>query len=133
MGVGWGGVGCVCVEGREERGGEAAHSDHTIHCVNLPSSRTNTAWSCKKKQASALSVTIAHLWAESYRQLRSWSVFTISRCILPLRYGNCCHDPFIVRSAPASLSLTGFTQLAHPSRSSRSTLTTVCFCSLVFP
>ena len=41
---------------------------------------------------------------------------------------NCCHDPFIVRNAQTCPPFTGFTQLAHPSRCSRSTLTTVCFC-----
>ena len=42
---------------------------------------------------------------------------------------NCCHDPFIVRSAQTCPPFTGFTQLAHPSRCSRSALTTVCFCA----
>ena len=42
---------------------------------------------------------------------------------------NCCHDPFIVRKAQTRAPFTGFTQLAHPSRCSRSTLTTVCFCA----
>ena len=44
---------------------------------------------------------------------------------------NCCHDPFIVRSAQTCPPFTGFTQLAHPSRCPRSTLTTVCFCAHV--
>ena len=44
----------------------------------------------------------------------------------------CCHDPFIVRSAQTRPPPTGFTQLAHPSRCSRSTLPTVWFCSLIF-
>ena len=42
---------------------------------------------------------------------------------------NCCHDPFIVREAQTCPPFTGFTQQAHPSRCSRSTLTTVCFCA----
>ena len=37
-----------------------------------------------------------------------------------------------MRSAQTCPPFTGFTQLAHPSRCSRSTLTTVCFCALVF-
>ena len=41
---------------------------------------------------------------------------------------NCCHDPFIVRSAQNRPPFTGFTQSAHPYRCSRSTMTTVCFC-----
>ena len=61
----------------------------------------------------------------------SVSVHKISRCILPLLH--CCHDPFIVTSALSRPPFTGFTQLAHPSRSSRSTLTTVCFCVLDLP
>ena len=44
---------------------------------------------------------------------------------------DCCHDPFTVRSAQTCPPFTGFTQLAHPSRCSRSTLTTVCFCARV--
>ena len=46
---------------------------------------------------------------------------------------NCCHAPFIVRSAQTCPPSIGFTQLAHPSRCSRSTLTTVCFSVLVSP
>ena len=46
---------------------------------------------------------------------------------------NCCHYPFIVRSAQTRPPFTGFTQLAHPSRCSRSTLTTVCFCARASP
>ena len=42
---------------------------------------------------------------------------------------NCCRGPFIVRSAQTCPPFTGFTQLAHPSRCSRSTLTAVCFCA----
>ena len=54
------------------------------------------------------------------------------RCISPLLLlcnCYCCHDPFIVRSAQTCPPSTGFTQLTHPSRCSRSTLTTVCFCA----
>ena len=42
-------------------------------------------------------------------------------------FAHCCHDPIIVRpqSCPPFL---GFTQFVHPSRCSRSSLTTVCFC-----
>ena len=42
--------------------------------------------------------------------------------------GNCCHDPFIVRSVQTCPPFTGFTQFLHPSRCSRSTLINVCFC-----
>ena len=45
---------------------------------------------------------------------------------------NCCHDPFIVRSTRTCPPFTGFTQFARPSRCSRSTLTTVCVCALLF-
>ena len=38
---------------------------------------------------------------------------------------------FIVRSAQTCPPFTGFTQLAHPSRCSRSALTTFCFCARV--
>ena len=70
---------------------------------------------------------------------RSVSVHKISRCILPLLCShccascNCCHDPLIVKSAQTRPPFTGFSQLAHPSRCSRSTLTAVCFCASVSP
>ena len=44
---------------------------------------------------------------------------------------NCCHDPFIARSAQTRPQFIGFIQLAHPSRCSRSTLAIVCFCARV--
>ena len=86
----------------------------------------------------------AFMGSKSYRQPQSWrrSLFKISRCIchcvapcscfVPCNCC-CCHDPFIVRSAQTCPPFTGFTQLVHPSRCSRSTLTTVCFCALVLP
>ena len=88
---------------------------------------------------SALSV-IAHPWA--LKVLAKWggqSVFTKFRvaschCVAPcpcFASFNCCHDPFIVRSAQTRPPFTGFTQLAHPSRCSRSTLTTEGFCARV--
>ena len=44
-------------------------------------------------------------------------------------FANCCHGPFIVRSASNFSTFPSvFTQFVHPSRCSRSTLTTVCFC-----
>ena len=55
---------------------------------------------------------------------RSWALFC--HCSASC---HCCHDPFIVRSAQTCPPLTGFSQPAHPSRCSRSTLTTVCFCA----
>ena len=63
----------------------------------------------------------------------SISVHKISRCKLPLPC-SCpllcllLHGPFIVRSAQTRPPFTGFTQLPHPSRCSRSTSTNVCFC-----
>ena len=74
-----------------------------------------------EKQASALSVIIAHSWAP--KAIASHLAFALlCNCY-------CCHDPFIVRSTRTCPPFTGFTQLAHPSRCSRSTLTTVCFCA----
>ena len=95
----------------------------------------------KKKQASALSVIIAHSWAlKSYRQLlelaRSQHFalhFAIALHIALALLCICCHDPFTVRSTQTCPPFTGFTQLAHPSRCSRSTLTPVCFCVLDLP
>ena len=74
--------------------------------------------------------------SKSYRQVGRQSVFKFSRCILPLRcpcFASChvCHDPITVRRAQTYPLFTGFTQLARPSRCSRSTLATVCFCSSV--
>ena len=67
------------------------------------------------------------------RQVRHQSVFTKFRAAYGHCFASChcCHDPFIVRSAQTRPPFTGFTQLAHPSRCSRSTLTTVCFCARV--
>ena len=92
------------------------------------------------KKASALSLSSSRIYGlyKLSPSLASVSVQKFSRCILPLLLPspcfascNCCHDPFIVRSAQPCPPFTGFTQLAHPSRCSRSTLTTVCFCALV--
>ena len=72
--------------------------------------------------------------SKSYRQLWSQPVHKFSRSFaialhLALAvHCNCCHDPFIVGSAHTCPPFTGFTELAHPSRCLRSTLTTVCFC-----
>ena len=85
-----------------------------------------------------LSVIIAH---SGHRKLspklasiavQNFEVRLPLRCISPLLLlckCYCCHDPFIVRSAQTCPPSTGFTQLTHPSRCSRSTLTTVCFCA----
>ena len=62
----------------------------------------------------------------------SSSLHEISHCLLLLLcscFAHCCHDPFIVRSTQTGPPFLGFTQIAHPSRCSRSTLTTVCFSS----
>ena len=70
---------------------------------------------------------------ESSSRVRRQSVFTNFRVAYCYSFAscNCCHDPFIVRSAQTRPPFTGFTQLAQPSRCSRSTLTTVCFCARV--
>ena len=92
-----------------------------------------------EKQASALSVIIAHSWAlkviASFKLgVSQFTKFRVAfcRCCAPcpcFASCTCCHDPFIVRSAQTCPPFTGFTQLAHPSRCSRSTLTTVYFCT----
>ena len=92
------------------------------------------------EKASALSVIIAHLWALEVIANFGISQFTKFRvafchCFAPcpcFASCNCCHDPLIVRSAQTCPPFTGFTQLAHSSRCSRSMPTTVCFCALVF-
>ena len=95
------------------------------------------------EKAFALSVIIAHSWAP---KVIANSRLGVSRCSQNFRAAschcfaprpcfascNCCHDPSIVRSAQICPPFTGFIQLAHPSRCSRSTLTTVSFCALVF-
>ena len=93
-------------------------------------------------RVSALSV-IARSWAlfKSSRHVRRQSVFTKFRsaywhCFAPCHCFascHCCHDPFIVRSAQTRPRFADFTQPAHPSRCSRSTLTIVCFCATNFP
>ena len=69
------------------------------------------------EKASALSVIILHLWGlyKLLQSLASVSVHKIPRFILPLLLllCNCCHDPFIVRSAQTRPLFTGFTQLAR--------------------
>ena len=76
--------------------------------------------------------------SKSYRQVgRSVSVQKISRCILPLRMHFCLAlllaIAVMIRSSRScsKTPFTGFTQLAHPSRCSRSTLATVYFCARV--
>ena len=89
-------------------------------------------------KASALSVILARHWAlKVVRQVRrSVNLHEISHCLLHLLcscfahcpcFAHCCHDPFIVRSTQTCPPFTGFTKLAHPSRCSRSTLTTLNF------
>ena len=85
------------------------------------------------EKASALSVIIAHLWAlkvtaSSKVGVRYFTKFRVAFC-----HCHCCHDPFIVRSAQNCPPITDFNQLVHPSRCSRSTLTTVCFCARASP
>ena len=78
-----------------------------------------------------LSVIIAHLWAlkvigNSKLGVSQSTKFCVASC-------NCCHDPFIVRSAQTCPPFAGVTQLAHPSRCSRSTLATVCLSAHASP
>ena len=94
------------------------------------------------EKASAFPVILARLWALDWalkvvRQIgRSVSIHEMSHCLLLLLcslllrcpcFAHCCHDPFSVRSALNSSTFFGFTQSVHPSRCSRSALTTVCF------
>ena len=48
-------------------------------------------------------------------------------------FAHCCHDPLIVRSAPSLSTVPWFHSACVPSRCSRSTLTTVCFCLFSVP
>ena len=108
----------------------------TVSCPNNSMHRGVSNHSLVLK-VSALSVIHAHLWA--LKVIASFklgvSQFTKFRaafchCFAPcpcFASCNCCHDPFIVSSAQTCPPFTGFTQLAHPSPCSRSTLTTVCF------
>ena len=90
-------------------------------------------------KASAISLCHPRHWALKVirQELRSVSLHEISHCLLLLlcrssaycpSFTHCCHDPFIVRSTQTCPPFHGFIQLAHPSRCSRSTLTTVSFC-----
>ena len=92
-----------------------------------------------------LSVIIAHVWtlkviansevgASQFTKYRAAFCHCFAPCLCFASCNcYCCHDPFIVRSAQTCPPFTGFTQLAHPSRCSRSTLTTLCSCAFVFP
>ena len=82
------------------------------------------------------SVILARHWAPKVdRQVgRTMRLHGISHCLLLLFcfcfahcpcFVHCCHDPFIVRSTQTCPPFLGFTQLAHPSRCSRSSLTIV--------
>ena len=90
-----------------------------------------------EKKKSALSVINAHsgalevlanskLGVSQFTKFRAASCHCVAPCLC-FASCNCCNDPFIVRKAQTCPPFTGFTQLAHPSRCSRSTLTTVCF------
>ena len=83
-----------------------------------------------KKRRLSLCHRRASMGSEGSRQVRRQSVFTQFRSASCHCFASCicCHDPFIVRNARTRPLFTGFTQLAHPSRCSRSTLTTVCLC-----
>ena len=108
-----------------------------IQCQLAKLSCANTAWS--SKNVCSLCHRRASVGSKSYRQVRRQSVFEKFRfayctCCAPCHcFASChrCHDSFIVRSAQTRPPFTGFTQLAHPSRCSRSTLTTVCYCARV--
>ena len=104
-------------------------------CLNK-SVRAHASWPCKSV------CSLCHHAFMGSNVLAKWSgqsVFTKFRaapcsCFAPcpcFASCSCCHDPFIVRSAQTCPPFTGFTQLAHPSRCPRSTLTTVCFCARV--
>ena len=93
-----------------------------------------------EKQASVFSpaVIIAHPWAlkvianSKLASVSSQNFAAFCHCFATcpcFASCGCCHDPFIVRSARTCPPFTGFNQLTHPSRCSRSTLTTVCFCA----
>ena len=108
----------------------------TVQCIEAC---PTTVWSWKS--VCSLCHHRTFMGSKSYRQIQTWrqSVHKISLCICHcfapcpcFASCNCCHVPFIVRCAQTCPPFTGFTQLAHRSRCSRSTLTTVCFCALVF-
>ena len=117
-----------------------------VNCISTnPECRSDHRWPVCKHSLILLKKSICSLCHRAFmgsEVLAKWggqSAFTkISRCILPLLCShcfascNCCHDPLIERSAQTRPPFTGFSQLAHPSRCSRSTLTTVCFCASGF-
>ena len=93
-----------------------------VNCISTnPECRSDYRWPVYKHSlvVSALSV-IARLWALKFSPSGA-----VSQCsqIFAL------HLVIALHLAIALLLAIGFTQLAHPSRCSRSTLTTVCFCA----
>ena len=113
---------------RELNHGRIHKKTQTIRC-------TNTTLVLKTSVCS-LCHHRALVGSGGYRQLWCWPVHKFSRCICHCIAScpcfapcNCCHDPFLVRNAQTCPPFIGFTQLSHPSRCSRSTLTTVCFCA----
>ena len=87
------------------------------HC---PPSHTRRSCSPARSIPHPMQVDQSLLLMPSWISLHTASCRCFASC-------HCCHDPFIVRRAQTRLPCTGFTQLAHPSRCSRSTLTNVCF------
>ena len=90
--------------------------------------------SSENKRLLSLCHHRALVGSKSYRQLGCQAVHKNLRCICHCSAScpcfvpcNCCHDPFIVRNSQTCPPFIGFTQQSHPSRCSRSTLTTVCF------
>ena len=99
-----------------------------VKCISTnPECRSDHRWLVYNHSL----VLIAFLGSESSRQVRRQSVLTNFRAAYCNCFASChCyHDQFIVRGALTSPPFTGFTQFALPSRCSRSTLTTVCFCA----
>ena len=116
----------------------------TDSCLNNSVRCTHTGWSWYRRYLLSPAVTIAHpVGCKSYRQNQTWrqSVHKISRCILPLRgtLPLLCLLQLLSWSVhrekcPNVSTIHWFTQHAHPSWCSRSTLTTVCFrCSCFSP
>ena len=112
----------------------------TVSCLNNSMHRgVSNHTQPGPEKTSALSVIIAQLWAlkviaNSKLGVSQFTKFRAAfcHCVAPcpcFASCNCCHAPFIVRSAQICPPFTGVTQLAHPSRCSRSTMTTVCFCA----
>ena len=111
---------------RELNRGRIHKKTQTIRCTNTTLILKTSVCSDIIAHSGALKV-IASFGASQFTNFRVACAIALHLALPLICNCYCCHDPFIVRNAQTCPPSTGFTQLSHPSRCSRSTLTTVLF------